>query len=202
MAKWDGGKYGQVLLNGDIHTENQKAAGLETRQQAKTFIYAFLYGAGDEKIGSVVNGTSADGRKLKSKFLRSLPALGELVKTVKENAGRGYLIGLDKRKIYVRSAHSALNTLLQGAGAIVCKKWLVILEERLQARGFKHGWDGDYCFCAWSHDEVQIACRSTEVASMVAHLATQCVAYAGEHYNFRCPLAGEAKKGTTWADTH
>lgn len=203
MAKWDGGKYGQVLLNGDIHTENQKAAGLATRPQAKTFIYAFLYGAGDEKIGSVVNGTSVDGRKLKSKFLRSLPALGELVKTVKENAGRGYLIGLDKRRIYVRSAHSALNTLLQGAGAIVCKKWLALLEEQLTTKlGLKHGWDGDYCFCAWSHDEVQIACRTQEIADKVAETATDCVRLAGEYFNFRCPLAGEAKKGTTWADTH
>lgn len=202
MAKWDGGKYGQVLLNGDIHTENQKAAGLETRPQAKTFIYAFLYGAGDEKIGSVVNGSATDGRKLKSKFLRSLPALGELVKSVKESAGRGYLIGLDRRKIYVRSAHSALNTLLQGAGAIVCKKWLVLLEEQLLSLGLKHGWDGDYCFCAWSHDEVQIACRNDEIADKVAKAATDCVALAGEYFNFRCPLAGESKKGTTWADTH
>ena len=202
MAKWDGGKYGQVLLNGDIHTENQKAAGLETRPQAKTFIYAFLYGAGDEKIGSVVNGSATDGRKLKSKFLRSLPALGELVKSVKESAGRGYLIGLDRRKIYVRSAHSALNTLLQGAGAIVCKKWLVLLEEQLSSLGLKHGWEGDYCFCAWSHDEVQIACRNDEIADKVAKAATDCVALAGEYFNFRCPLAGESKKGTTWADTH
>jgi DNA polymerase I len=203
MAKWDGGKYGQVLLNGDIHTENQKAAGLETRPQAKTFIYAFLYGAGDEKIGSVVNGSAVDGRELKSKFLRSLPALGALVKSVKESAGRGYLIGLDRRKIYVRSAHSALNTLLQGAGAIVCKKWLVLLEEQLSNElGLKHGWDGDYCFCAWSHDEVQIACRNDEIADKVAKAATDCVALAGEYFKFRCPLAGESKKGTTWADTH
>ena len=202
MAKWDAGSYGQVLLNGDIHTENQKAAGLDTRPQAKTFIYAFLYGAGDEKIGSVVNGDSSDGRRLKKKFLSSLPALGRLVKSVQESAKRGYLLGLDGRRIYVRSAHSALNTLLQGAGAIVCKKWLVLLEETLQTSGLKHGWDGDYCFCAWSHDEVQIACRSQEVADQVAEIATRCVALAGEHYKFRCPLAGESKKGTTWADTH
>jgi DNA polymerase I len=202
MAKWDAGSYGQVLLNGDIHTENQKAAGLDTRPQAKTFIYAFLYGAGDEKIGSVVNGDSSDGRRLKKKFLSSLPALGRLVKSVQESAKRGYLLGLDGRRIYVRSAHSALNTLLQGAGAIVCKKWLVLLEETLQTSRLKHGWDGDYCFCAWSHDEVQIACRSQEVADQVAEMATRCVALAGEHYKFRCPLAGESKKGTTWADTH
>jgi len=202
MARYDGGAYGRALLDGDIHTTNQVAAGLESRPQAKTFIYAFLYGAGDAKIGSVISGSADAGKKLKAKFLRNLPALGRLVEDVRETARRGYLIGLDGRHIFVRSAHAALNTLLQGAGAVVCKQWLVMLEDRLQVRGLKHGWDGDYAFCAWSHDEVQIACRSPEVASMVAHLATQCVTYAGEHFNFRCPTAGESKIGTTWNDTH
>lgn len=201
MAKWDGGKYAEVLLGGDIHTENQKAAGLETRNQAKTFIYAFLYGAGDGKIGSIVGGTAGEGRKLKSKFLRSLPALGRLVEAVQRAAKRGFLVGLDGRHIHVRSSHAALNTLLQGAGAIVCKQWLVLLEEHLSSK-FKHGWDGDYCFCAWSHDEVQIACRTPEVAEYVAKVAPEMVSKAGEHFNFRCPLAGEAKVGKTWADTH
>lgn len=202
MARWDGGKYAEVLLNGDIHTENQKAAGLDTRNQAKTFIYAFLYGAGDEKIGSIVGGNAAHGKRLKSKFLRSLPALGRLVEAVRDAAKRGYLTGLDGRKIHVRSSHAALNTLLQGAGALVCKKWLVILEEKLQAAGLKHGWDGDYANCAWSHDEVQIACRTPEIAQQVAQIATDCVTLAGEHFKFRCPTAGESKIGKHWADTH
>ena len=202
MAKYDGGSYGRALLDGDVHTTNQIAAGLPTRPQAKTFIYAFLYGAGDEKIGSVISGSAVQGKQLKAKFLRNLPALGRLVEDVRAVAKRGYLIGLDGRKLFVRSAHAALNTLLQGAGAVLCKQWLVMLEERLQARGLKHGWDGDYAFCAWSHDEVQIACRSPEVADMVAYLATKCVTYAGEHFNLRCPTAGEAKIGTTWNDTH
>ena len=202
MAKYDGGAYGKALLEGDIHTTNQLAAGLESRPQAKTFIYAFLYGAGDAKIGSVISGSAVSGRKLKNKFLKNLPALGRLVDAVKEVAERGYLIGLDGRRIHVRSPHAALNTLLQGAGAIVCKKWLVLLEEHLQAAGLKHGWDGDYCFCAWSHDEVQIACRTPEVAEKVAHLATECVRLAGEHFKFRCPTAGESKIGLTWSDTH
>jgi len=201
MAEWDGGKYAEILLGGDIHTENQKAAGLETRNQAKTFIYAFLYGAGDAKIGSIVGGNAGDGKRLKSKFLRSLPALGRLVDSVKQAATKGNITGLDGRDIYIRSAHASLNSLLQGAGAVVCKQWLVLLEEQLQSK-FKHGWDGDYCFCAWSHDEVQIACRTPEIAQQVAELATDCVRQAGEHFNFRCPLAGEYKIGTTWADTH
>lgn len=202
MAKYDGGSYGKVLLEGDIHTENQKAAGLNSRDQAKTFIYGFLYGAGDAKIGSIVGGTSSDGKRLKGKFLRSLPALSRLSEAVKEAAKRGYLIGLDGRRLHIRSSHAALNTLLQSAGALVCKKWLVILEEELQSAGLKHGWDGDYAFCAWSHDEVQIACRTPDIATTVANLATSCVPKAGEYFNFRCPLAGEAKMGVTWYDTH
>ena len=202
MARYDDGAYGRALLDGDIHTTNQIAAGLDSRPQAKTFIYAFLYGAGDAKIGSVINSDSSAGKKLKAKFLRNLPALGRLVEDVRETARRGYLIGLDGRHIFVRSAHAALNTLLQGAGAVVCKQWLVMLEAQLQVRGLKHGWDGDYCFCAWSHDEVQIACRTPEIAEQVASLATKCVTLAGEHFNFRCPTAGESKIGTTWSDTH
>lgn len=202
MAKYDGGSYSQVLLTGDIHTTNQEAAGLPSRDNAKTFIYAFLYGAGDAKIGSIVGGDAVAGKKLKKKFLKSLPALGKLVEAVQAAAKRGYLVGLDGRKLHVRSSHAALNTLLQSAGALVCKKWLVILEEELQARGLKHGWDGDYCFCAWVHDEVQIACRTEEVAKIVAELAPVCVTKAGEFFGFRCPLAGEAKTGAHWGETH
>lgn len=161
-----------------------------------------MYGAGDAKIGSIVGGTDEEGKKLKKKFLKSLPALGKLVEAVKESAKKGYLKGLDGRHLHVRSAHAALNTLLQSAGALVCKKWLVILEEELQARGLKHGWDGDYAFCGWIHDEVQIACRTAEVTELVARLAPECVTKAGDFFNFRCALAGEAKVGKSWSETH
>jgi DNA polymerase I len=202
MAKWDGGKYANVLLDGDIHTENQHAAGLQTRNQAKTFIYAFLYGAGDAKIGSVVGGDAGEGRRLKNKFLRSLPALGRLVDAVQEASKRGYLTGLDGRRLHVRSSHAALNTLLQSAGALICKKWLLILEETLQKAGLKNGFDGDYAFCAWVHDEVQIACRNETIAKQVAHHAVSAVALAGDAFNFRCGLAGESKIGANWSETH
>ncbi|QDB71007.1 DNA polymerase [Bordetella phage vB_BbrP_BB8] len=202
MARYDGGKYGKAVVEGDVHTDNMNAAGLDTRDNAKTFIYAFLYGAGDAKIGKIVRKGPVEGKKLKAQFLRKTPALKRLIEAVRASAKRGYLIGLDKRQLHVRSAHAALNTLLQSAGALICKKWLLLLEEELQARGLKHGWDGDYAFCAWVHDEVQIACRTREVAEVVAGVATACVTKAGEYFNFRCPLAGEAKIGTNWAETH
>lgn len=115
------------------------------------------YGAGDGKIGSIVAPLAKEsvqkkaGKKLKESFLAKTPALDQLKKTVGKAAKRGWLRGLDGRKVYVRSEHAALNTLLQSAGAIICKKWIVTLEELLQAKGYKHGWDGDYAFSAWVH---------------------------------------------------
>jgi DNA polymerase I-like protein with 3'-5' exonuclease and polymerase domains len=203
MAKWDGGKYGEVLLDGDIHTENQKAAGLQTRPQAKTFIYAFLYGAGDAKIGSIVGGDAGAGRKLKQKFLRSLPALGRLVEAVQGAAKRGYLVGLDGRFIHVRSSHAALNTLLQGAGAVICKTWITYVEQMMVDRGYRHGWDGDFAFCAFSHDEIQVAVRNEpELVEEYRQITADAMTRVAETYQFRCPLATESKVGKDWSETH
>lgn len=203
MARYDGGAYIKTLLEGDIHALNQSAAGLPTRDNAKTFIYAYLYGAGDEKIGKIVNGTAAHGKRLKANFLAKTPALKYLKEAVAAVAkSRGYINGLDGRIIPIRSAHAALNTLLQSAGAIICKQWLVFLEDALQERGLRHGWDGDYAFCAWVHDETQIACRTPEVAQVVAELAPLMVSKAGEAFSFRCPVTGEAKIGKNWSETH
>lgn len=137
MARWDKGEYAEIVLKGDIHTANQKAAGLPTRDMAKTFIYAFLYGAGNAKIGSIVHKGAAEGGRLKEAFLRKTPALGNLVKAVALAAKtRGYLVGLDGRHIHVRSAHAALNSLLQSAGAVLAKKSLVIMRDLLAQRGY------------------------------------------------------------------
>lgn len=202
MSRWDGGAYGEVLLTGDIHSVNQKAAGLPTRANAKTFVYGWLYGAGDAKIGLIVNGTAEDGKKLKARFLKGLPALAELKKAVMGRAKSKALKGLDGRSVYVRSAHSSLNTLLQSAGALVCKQWVVLVEDELQALGFKHGWDGDYALCAFVHDEQQVACRTKEIAEVVAAKCKAAITRTGEIFNFRCRLDGDAKIGSTWAETH
>ena len=149
--------YTNEILNGDIHTANQLASGLETRDLAKTFIYAFLYGAGDAKIGSIVGGTAKDGKRLKEKFLRNTPSLAELRERVGVAAGRGYVLGLDKRRVYVRSAHAALNTLLQSAGAIVMKKALCLLDE------YAILWGIDYNFIGNIHDEIQTEVRAGQI---------------------------------------
>jgi DNA polymerase I-like protein with 3'-5' exonuclease and polymerase domains len=187
--------YTNEILTGDIHTANQLASGLETRDQAKTFIYAFLYGAGDSKIGSIVGGSAKDGKRLKEKFLGNTPSLGRLRERVGVASGRGYVLGLDGRRVYVRSQHAALNTLLQSAGAIVMKKALCLLDE------YATKWNIDYNFIGNIHDEIQTEVRE-EKSEVFGRLATSCVEAAGIHYKLNCPLAGEFKVGNSWADTH
>lgn len=187
--------YTREVLEGDIHTANQRAAGLATRDQAKTFIYAFLYGAGDAKIGSIVGGSARHGRKLKEKFLSNTPSLGQLRENVSKASGRGYLVGLDGRKVYVRSEHAALNTLLQSAGAIVMKKALVILDH------YARLWELDYEFTGNIHDEWQAEVREKDTGKF-GMLAVQSIQAAGVELGLRCKLDGEFKVGNNWAETH
>ena len=187
--------YAKEIVEGDVHTKNQLAAGLETRAQAKTFIYALLYGAGPAKIGKIVGGSAKAGQELISNFLRNTPALKSLREKVERLSEQGTLPGLDGRKLQVRSAHAALNTLLQSAGAIVMKQGLVILSSKIQQQKLNAN------FVANVHDEWQIEC-SQEDADAVGKLAVSSIKEAGEVLGLRCPLDGEYKKGTTWAQTH
>jgi hypothetical protein len=203
MGRWDSGAYAAILLTGDVHTANQHAAGLTTRDQAKTFIYAFLYGAGDEKIGSITGGGSAAGKALKTKFMSGLPALGNLVKAVKLKAKQHKTLNaLDGGLLHVRSDHAALNTLLQSAGALICKKWGVILERELLRRGYKHGWDGDFAFMAWVHDEYQIAARTEELAHEIGEVSQWAIKEVEKYFGFGCPLDADFKIGKSWAECH
>ena len=187
--------YAKEIVEGDVHTKNQLAAGLETRAQAKTFIYALLYGAGPAKIGKIVGGSAKDGQELISNFLRNTPALKSLREKIERLSEQGTLPGLDGRKLQVRSAHAALNTLLQSAGAIVMKQGLVILSSKIQQQKLNAN------FVANVHDEWQIEC-SQDDADAVGKLAVSSIKEAGEVLGLRCPLDGEYKKGTTWAQTH
>ena len=188
-------EFTDVLLRDDIHTRNQIASGLATRPQAKTFIYAFLYGAGDAKIGSIVGGTAKDGNALRTRFLRNTPSLETLRERVGSASRKGYLVGLDGRKLWVRSEHSALNTLLQSAGAIIMKKALVLLD----AYATQH--NIDYKFIGNIHDEIQSEV-ATEQAEKFGWLAVECIKAAGISFDLRCPLDGEYKVGSTWSETH
>ena len=187
--------YIEEVINGDIHTTNQNLAGLKTRDQAKTFIYALVYGAGDAKIGSVAGGGIKKGKELKQTFFKNLPSLRTLKDKVQKASERGFLKGLDGRKIYVRSQHAALNTLLQGGGAIVMKKAMCILQELINLNTL------DAKFVANIHDEWQIQVKESQ-AEAVGRLGVEAIEKASKHFNMRCPLTGEYKIGDNWYETH
>lgn len=188
--------YTNEVIEGDIHTANQKAAGLETRNQAKTFIYAFLYGAGATKIGKITGGGEKEGKKLIDSFLSNTPKLKTLRETVANTVQKqGSLPGLDGRRLQVRSEHAALNTLLQSAGAVVMKQALVILNDKLSKLGI------DYKFVANVHDEWQIEVEEG-YEHVVGKLGVQSIEQAGKKLKMNCPLTGEYRAGLTWKETH
>lgn len=250
MARFDGGAYGEVLLTGDVHWANVLALGLVPegtardedrhpihklfRGGAKTFIYGFLYGAGDAKAGEIVldiamrevrdglghsvflkyfpaktakgyienpdeDTLKRVGKRLKKSFLEKTPALKQLREKVQAAAARGYLIGLDGRKLYVRSVHAAVNTLLQSAGALIAKMATVIAYRKLTALG--HVFGRDYALVAHVHDEMQVDAREA-LATLVGETLVQSMRDTTEVFNFRCPIDGEFKIGANWRDTH
>jgi DNA polymerase-1 len=193
MAKWDDGAFAKELLEGDIHTANQKAAGLETRNQAKSFIYAFLYGAGPAKLGKVVGGGYDEGKKLQQRFLTKVPALKALKAAVEKAAERGTITGIDGRKLRIRSAHAALNTLLQSAGAIVMKQATVLMNEEASKYGARQ--------VAHIHDEIQWEVPEQN-AQAWSEFCKNSITRAGDLLGFRCRLDGDARMGKSWAETH
>jgi DNA polymerase-1 len=193
LSTWDNGEYGKLILEGDIHTHNQKAAGLETRDQAKSFIYSTIYGAGDAKIGKIIGGTSKDGKRLKDKFKHSIPAYQKLWDAVANKVETSNtLIGLDGRKLPCRSSHSALNLLLQSAGAVIMKQALVEFLRIAKQPFVLH---------ANIHDEVQFSCDE-EHADDLGEAFVQAIKDAGTTLKFKCPLDGEYNIGNNWAETH
>jgi DNA polymerase-1 len=239
LYKYDQGAYREIVLHGDVHTANQQAAGLPTRAAAKTFIYGWVYGAGDYLIGDLVKPTAEEaaglvkvhkklvaraekfiekdfgrkastidiatwikGRLTKERFLKGLPAIKELREDLVEQAQTdGFIVGLDGRKVPIRSAHSVLNFLLQGGGALVCKKWIIETERLLLNQGLKHGWDGDFTLVVWCHDEQQF-CVKPEHVEAVKEACLKAAGLAGEFFGLNVPIAAEAKHGRSWQETH
>jgi len=194
MAKYDNGDYAKVVLDGDIHSETKTLAGLDSRDLAKRFYYCFLYGGGVKKIAAVTNKTVAEASKIKKRFLNNLPALNKLIENVQQAAERGYLVGLDKRRVKVRSSHAALNTLLQSSGALVCKQWLVEFDKVIKKIPEAHQ-------VVWVHDEIQVECLAKD-AEQVGQLAVKAIEDTGKYFNLRLPLTGEYKIGDNWSETH
>ena len=188
-------KYIEEVLDGDIHTANMKLAGLTDRDQAKTFIYAFLYGAGAAKIGKIVGGDAQKGQKLVNTFLDNLPDLKKLRTKIQQEAESGKIKGLDGRYLKIRSEHAALNTLLQGAGAIVCKKWLIHIIKKINMSGI------DAKLVASIHDEYQFEVLNKDV-NRFCTITKEAIDLTTRTLNMKCKLDCDYKVGKTWAMTH
>lgn len=214
VAEFDGGALIDVILksaldpknNPDIHTYNAQMTGL-TRDIAKRLLYALMYGAGDWKLGFTAMPIGARheqvalGKKLRAQLMEGLPALKQAIEKIKAQAKKGYLVGLDGRKLFVRSEHSALNLSLQSAAAIIAKKWVCLTEEYCLADGMDHGWKGDFSMMAFVHDEVQSGVTD-EAREYYARNCVKAAKDAGKFFNWKCPVDAEAKFGRNWAECH
>ena len=190
LHPYDNGEYAKQILEGDIHTYNQKAAGLETRNQAKTWLYATLYGAGDSLIGQIAGGKAALGRKLKQNYDKAVPAFATLKKRLKKAYGRGYIKAIDGRKLQIRSEHRCLSQLLQSCGAIVSKQWVMMTYDEIKKQ---HG--NDAFIMGWIHDEMQIACRNNEVANNVGNISRRMAEASGTALGLKISIAAEYSVG-------
>ena len=205
LAAFDEGSFAEVVVNGDIHQQNADRVGC-TRTQVKTLTYAFIYGAGDVKLGHSLSPELSDAQKktlggeLRRKFLDAIPGLEPLVDAVKLKVrSTGRLRGLDGRPIFCRAEHSSPNFLLQSAGAIISKRWVVIGQQMLDEAGLTY--DVDYTRCAYVHDEVQMSVVPAEVDRMKM-LLEAAAPEAGKYYNLRVPIGACADHGNNWAATH
>ena len=210
LHRFDGGAFADVVINGDIHQQNADRVSTSevpvSRKLVKNLTYGFIYGAGDVKLGHIVKPEYSDaakkslGQELRRKFLDAIPGLEPLIDAVKARVREyGYLKGLDGRPIYCRAEHSSLNFLLQSAGAILSKRWVVISQQMLDEAGLTY--DVDYTRCAYVHDEQQLSVLPQE-ADHVAELLVRAAPKAGEHYSFKVPITAASDIGKTWADTH
>lgn len=210
MSKWDEGAYIERVLGdkpNDVHTVNAKLLGV-TRDESKTISYALIYGAGDEKLGSILLPHASSGKKKKEgKRIRALiaekiPALSNLTAATRSVFDRkGYVRLVDGRRAYPKANYSSLNTLLQGTGAVVTKLWYVLAVRALTEAYGPQGWDGQWAMLGYIHDEVQIAIRP-EIADAAGKLVVDAIAQAGRDLGIRPPLTGEFSTGSSWADTH
>ena len=197
LARYDQGRYAEILLNGDIHQTNADKVGV-TRKQIKTISYAFLYGAGDAKLGHSYDKQLPDGaavkkgREIRKAYVDAIPGLKELLTAVKKVSERGYILALDKRRILVDKPHKALNYLLQGSSAVLAKRWMLLTYEHLPPTANQ---------LAFVHDELQYECKEKDKEDL-QFLLELTAAQAGEYYNMRCPIAAESQSGHTWADVH
>ena len=197
LSRYDNGRYQRILTTGDIHQTNADRIGI-TRRQVKTVTYAFLYGAGNTKLGYSYDkllsekAASIKGAEIRKAYIAAIPGLADLLLACEKASKRGYASAIDGRRISVDKGHKFLNYLLQGSAATIAKRWMVIVNECLPPDGHQ---------LSFVHDELNYECYPRFAEEFAKWLET-AARMAGEHYNLRCPIAAEAKIGYTWADVH
>ena len=198
LARYDGGRYADILLNGDIHQVNADKVGI-SRRAVKTVTYAFLYGAGDAKIGLSYDSSlsparaKSKGKEIRTAFVEAIDGLAQLLEAIKTASEKGYVRSIDERKIKVDSPHKALNYLLQSGAGVIAKRWMVINHANTQ----------ELCCSqlAFIHDELQFECDPAHAESLSTSLVQSAEA-AGEYYSLRLPIGAEAKQGRDWSEVH
>jgi len=197
LGRYDGGRYADILLNDDIHQVNADKIGI-TRRQVKTVTYAFLYGAGNEKIGMSYDNSlqpkeaRKKGQEIREAYVSAIEGLADLLGAVSHKATQGHIMACDGRRVLVDSPHKGLNYLLQCSAGVVAKRWMVIANDLVQVKASQ---------LAFVHDELQYECEEGYADTLMETLENSAK-LAGHYYNLRCPIAAEAKKGKTWADVH
>ena len=200
LFKYDEGRYADILLNGDIHQVNADKIGI-SRRECKTVQYAFLYGAGDIKIGQSFDSSLNDraakskGKEIREAFVSAIDGLAELLKATKEEASSGRIQSIDGRYILVDSPHKAFNYRLQSGAGVVAKRWMVINQHNIKQLGL--------CASqlAFIHDEIQFECNPDHATDLSASLVLSS-AEAGEYYKLKVPITAEAKQGRDWSEVH
>ena len=199
MATYDKGAYTKTVLEGDkdkgtdLHSINAKAIGCD-RDTAKVFFYALIYGAGLQKLGEVLGGGAAKGKTAKAKLMRALPALDKLIKACQKKYNtRGYLVGLDGRRLKPRSEGAALNTLLQSAGGLLMKRAIQIFVSEYLTKG-------SY-IVGLIHDEILCTVPEGDAQVIGENLVTS-IRRASDFYRFKCPLDAQYEVGSNWSVTH
>jgi DNA polymerase I-like protein with 3'-5' exonuclease and polymerase domains len=217
LAHFDGGEYAKLVSTEgfDIHSYNAKLFGIWNgegqiekmqRNLAKSCIFAVCYGAGSRKVGSLFYPKGSEqqmmvkGKEVIDTFYKRLPAIKQLKDKITERINnRGYLVGIDGRHLQIRSAHSALNQLLQSTGAVLMKKASCILHQDLTESGLKYAID--YGFCGHFHDEIQAAVKP-EYVNLMMETSIKAIEKSGKYFNLLCPFTGESRTGTNWKETH
>jgi DNA polymerase-1 len=184
----------------DPHSVNQRALGsiCRTRTDAKTFLYAFLMGAGVPRIAQVLGCSRRESEEAKENFLKRYPGYAHLrnVQTPLD-ADRGYFVGVDGRKVNVRDKHRVIAGYLQNTEVVVMKTANLIWQDQLIAEGipFKQ--------VDFVHDEWQTECpRDRALANYIGEVQANAIKAAGERLKLNCPMAGNFRVGRNWYQTH